>query len=206
MAKRYAMLIDLRKCVGCHACTVACKSENNVPLGVFRSWVEEQEKGKFPNVARLRLPRLCNQCENPPCVKVCPVKATYPLENGEIIVNYDRCIGCGFCISACPYDARFINPERRTAEKCTYCNDRLAAGLQPACVNTCVTGARVFGDINDPNSEISKLIASKPTTVSKPELNTRPQTYYIGADEKALRPNLLEIIESGILEKAGGEK
>ncbi|HVJ47611.1 sulfate reduction electron transfer complex DsrMKJOP subunit DsrO [Desulfitobacterium sp.] len=197
MGKRYAMVIDLRKCVGCHACQVACKSENNVPLGVFRNWVEELETGKFPNVSRHRLPRLCNHCENPSCLNVCPVKATYQLEDGTVLVDYDRCIGCKYCIAACPYDARFINPERNTAEKCTYCHERLEVGLQPACVNTCISGARVFGDINDPNSEIAKIIATNAVTVSKPETNNRPQTYYIKADEKALRPNLLEIVTGG---------
>ena len=110
MGKRYAMVIDLRKCVGCHACTVACKSENNVPLGVNRSWVEELETGKFPNVSRHRLPCLCNHCKNPSCLKVCPVKATYQLEDGTVLVDYKRCIRCKYCIAACPYDARFINP------------------------------------------------------------------------------------------------
>lgn len=194
MGQRYAMVIDLRKCVGCHACTVACKSENNVPLGVFRAQVEEGEYGKFPNVARYRLPRLCNHCENPTCVKVCPVKASYQLDDGTVLIDYDKCIGCKYCIAACPYGARFINKERHSAEKCTYCHHRLEAGLQPACVNTCIGNARIFGDLNDPNSAVSQLIAKFPTTVIKPETNNRPQTYYIGADDKALRPNLLELI------------
>ncbi|KUO72405.1 MAG: 4Fe-4S ferredoxin [Desulfosporosinus sp. BRH_c37] len=194
MGQRYAMVIDLRKCVGCHACSVACKSENNVPLGVFRARVEEMEYGRFPNVARHRLPRLCNHCENPTCVNVCPVKASYQLEDGTVLIDYDKCIGCKYCIAACPYDARFINEERHSADKCTYCHHRLEAGLQPACVNTCIGNARIFGDLNDPKSAVSRLMAEFPTTVIKPETNNRPHTYYIGADDKALRPNLLELI------------
>jgi tetrathionate reductase subunit B len=192
------MVIDLRKCVGCHACQVACKSENNVPLGVNRAWVDELETGKFPQVSRFRTPRLCNHCENPSCVKACPVKATYQKEDGTVVIDYDRCIGCKYCIVSCPYDARFINPERNTAEKCDYCHARLEEGLLPACVNTCISGARVFGDLNDPNSEVAKLVASFPVHVLNPNTNNKPQTYYIGADYKALRPNLTEII--------GGEK
>ncbi|MFB6468651.1 4Fe-4S dicluster domain-containing protein [Cytobacillus sp. Hz8] len=186
---KYAMLIDLRKCVACHACTVACKSENNVPLGYFRNWVSEIEKGKFPDVSRSPLPRLCNHCENAPCEKVCPVKATYYTDDGTVQIDYDKCIGCGYCIQACPYDARFINPLRKTAEKCTYCYHRIAKGELPACVSTCIGDARVFGDINDPKSEISMIIAKNKVEVLKPEKNTHPKTFYIMPDEKLTRPD-----------------
>lgn len=194
MGKRYAMVIDLRKCVGCHACTVACKSENNVPLGVYRSRVEEVESGDYPHVSRHRLPRLCNHCEKPTCLSVCPVKATYQLEDGTVLIDYERCIGCKYCIAACPYDARFINEERHSADKCTFCHHRLEAGLQPACVNTCVGNARVFGDLNDPESEVARIIAANQITVLKPETNNRPQVYYIGADERVARPNLMQLL------------
>lgn len=179
MGKRYAMVIDLRTCVGCYACQVACKSENKVPSSVYRSWMEEQETGEFPKVSRSRWPRLCNHCADPSCVKVCPVEATYQLEDGTVLVNYDKCIHCRRCIVACPYKARFLNPVRNTAEKCTYCHERVEAGMQPACVSTCIAGARTFGDLNDPTSAIAQLVATNPVDVWKPETKNAPQTYYI---------------------------
>lgn len=190
---KYGMLIDLRKCVACHACTVSCKSENNVPLGYYRSWVDEIEKGTFPNVTRSPMPRLCNHCENAPCEKVCPVNATYYTEDGTVQIDYDKCIGCMYCIQACPYDARFINPVRHTAEKCTYCYHLVSQGQLPACVTTCIAGARIFGDLNDPNSEISITIAKNPVQVLKPEKNTGPKTYYIKPDEKLMIPDYRDI-------------
>ena len=179
----YGMLIDLRKCTGCHACSVACKAEFDVPLGATRSWVEYIEKGSYPNVRRSFLPRLCNHCSEPQCVAVCPTGATWKrAEDGIVVVDPDICIGCKYCLHACPYDARFINPATGTADKCDFCLHRVSQGLEPACVNTCIGRARIFGDLNDPDSEISKLIATNPVTVLRPEMGTEPNVYYIAAD------------------------
>ncbi len=180
--KRFAMVIDIRKCIGCHACSVACKSENNVPLGVWRSWVKQVERGKFPNTQRHFLPRLCNHCEHPACVEACPTKAAYKREDGIVLVREERCIGCGLCIAACPYDARFFHPDKRIANKCTFCEHRVDKGVVPACVNTCQGKARIFGDLNDPTSEVARLVAREAVQVLKPELGTVPRVFYIGAD------------------------
>ncbi len=180
---QYAMVIDARKCVGCHACTIACKTEFEVPLGKHRSWVEEVEKGSYPDVSRSFLPRLCNQCSKPQCVTVCPTGATYKREeDGIVVIDEDVCIGCKYCMQACPYDARFINPRTGTADKCDFCLHRVENGLEPSCVNTCQAGARVFGDMNDPDSEVAKLIAMNPVTVLRREMGTEPNVFYIGAD------------------------
>jgi tetrathionate reductase subunit B len=180
---RYGMLIDLRRCTGCHGCSVACKAEFDVPLGATRSWVEYVEKGNYPTVSRSFLPRLCNQCTNPPCVPVCPVNATWKREeDGIVVIDSDICIGCKYCIQACPYDARFLNPVTGAADKCDFCLHRVEQGLVPSCVNTCVADARIFGDLNDPESKISKMIASNPVTVLRQEMGTEPNVYYINAD------------------------
>lgn len=179
----YAMVIDVRKCTGCHACTVACKAEFEVPLGSHRSWVEYIEKGTYPNASRSFLPRLCNQCSEPQCVTVCPTGATYKRkEDGIVVVESDICIGCKYCMQACPYDARFINPNTGTADKCDFCLHRVTQGLEPSCVNTCQGRARIFGDLNDPNSEVAKLVATEPVTVLRQEMGTKPNVFYIGAD------------------------
>lgn len=181
---RWGMVIDLRKCIGCQACTVACTMENVVPQGKFRTIVSNYEiesQGKAHNVV---LPRLCNHCENPPCIPVCPVQATFQREDGIVVVNSDRCVGCGYCVQACPYDARFINPVTNTADKCTFCVHRVEAGLLPACVETCVGGARIFGDLKDEQSQVSQLIAEHSTRGLQPEMHTRPQVYYIGLDDR----------------------
>jgi tetrathionate reductase subunit B len=180
---QYAMVIDTRRCIGCHACTVACKSENDVPLGNNRCWVEYVEKGDFPNVDRSFLPRLCNQCSEPACVDVCPTGATYKREeDGIVVVDDDICIGCKYCIHACPYDARYLNPITGAVDKCDFCLHRVSQGLVPSCVNTCQGRARIFGDINDPESEVSKLVAQNSTTVLLKAMGTQPNVFYIGAD------------------------
>ncbi len=179
----YGMLIDTRRCIGCHGCSVACKAEFDVPLGASRSWVEYVEKGDYPNVSRNFLPRLCNQCSEPQCVSVCPTGATWKRkEDGVVVIDEDVCIGCKYCLLACPYDSRFINHKTGAADKCDFCLHRVKKGVVPSCVNTCTGRARIFGDLNDPDSEIAKLIATNPVTVLRPGLGTKPNVYYIAAD------------------------
>lgn len=186
--KRYAMVVDLRKCIGCQACTVGCSIENQAPIGQFRTTVKQYEvtlddgSTATKQTKIFTLPRLCNHCENPPCVAVCPVQATFQREDGIVMVDNKRCVACAYCVQACPYDARFINEETLTADKCTFCAHRLEQGLLPACVETCVGGARVIGDIKDPNSEISRLLAEHKDDIKvlKPEEGTNPHVFYIG--------------------------
>lgn len=184
---RYAMVIDMRKCIGCHACSVACKSENAVPLGVWRNWVKQIEKGKYPNVRVSFLPRLCNNCDKPPCVQVCPVRATWKRRDGIVVINPHICIGCRYCIMACPYDARYINPFKKIAQKCEWCVHRVDAGMAPACVVTCPTGALVFGNLNDPDSEVARLLSTNPVEVLKPQHGTEPHVFYLYADRFAMK-------------------
>jgi tetrathionate reductase subunit B len=194
--KRYGMAIDLRKCCGCQACAVACKSEFNVRLGGYRSWVNEAEKGKFPITNRFFLPRLCNHCETPGCTRVCPTKASYIREDGIVMVDKDQCIGCRYCMQACPYGARYFNwlddkstDKARafgTVDKCDFCFHRISNGVVPSCVNTCPAKARIFGDLNDTESEISKFIGKNAAQTLMPEFGTKPHVYYVGADESVM--------------------
>jgi len=180
--KRWGMVIDLRKCVGCQSCTVSCMVENDVPKGSFRTVVSDYELVRHGNPRRQPLPRLCNHCEHPSCLTVCPTQATFQRNDGIVVIDNTVCIGCGACVQACPYDARFINPETNTADKCTFCAHRVDEGLLPACVETCVGGARVFGDLNDPDSEISRLIKENSVQTLKPSTGNEPQVFYIGLD------------------------
>ena len=187
--KRWAMVIDLRRCIGCMACICADKAEFDVPLGVWRTTVRVKNSGRYPNVRKHFMPRLCNHCDNPPCVRNCPTQATYKHEDGFVLQRYERCIACRTCMAACPYNARHVLPNNRSrvkiggvVDKCTFCHHRVEKGLLPACVQTCIGRARIFGDINDPNSEVARLVATHKTNVLKPEKGTRPQVYYIAPD------------------------
>ncbi|MBA4536740.1 4Fe-4S dicluster domain-containing protein [Bacillus aquiflavi] len=206
---KWVMVIDLQKCVGCDTCTVSCKAENRTPPGISYNVVMEQMSGDFPNVSLVNLPRPCMQCDQPPCVQVCPTRATYKLDNGIVAIDNDRCIGCRYCIVACPYGARSYDfgdsyeemlgyndvtspeygvdrGERKkgktpvgTIRKCSFCFHRLERGEEPACVETCIGDARFFGDINDPNSTVSKLAASPRAFRLKEELGTEPSVIYL---------------------------
>ena len=193
---KYAMAIDLESCIGCHACTIACKSEHDIPIGVWRCWVKEVEKGVFPSTRREFLPVLCNQCDDAPCQNICPTKALFRRSDGIVDLDPDWCIGCKSCIAACPYDQLFIDPNTMTAEKCNFCANRLEVGLEPACVVVCPTQCRVFGDVEDADSKISKLTTQRPYQVRKPEYNTAPNIYYLEGSRQLLDPT--EAGQSGI--------
>ena len=196
---RLGFLLDSDNCIGCHACTVACKSEHDVPLGVNRTWVKYIETGSFPDVARKFSVMRCNQCEDAPCMKICPTSALYRADNGVVDFQDDDCIGCKSCMNACPYDALYINPETNTAHKCNMCNHRIEVGLEPSCQIVCPTEAIKIGDLDDPNSEISRIIARDDVAVRSPEQNTKPKVYYRGADQASLDPTLTAIANDGMI-------
>src|ERR1700722_18272475 len=185
---RYGFIIDNRKCIGCHACTVACKTENHVPLTVNRTWVKYVEKGMFPNTRRVFQVTRCNHCENPPCVTICPVTAMYQRKDGIVDFSSERCIGCKACMQACPYDSIYIDPDEGTAAKCHFCAHRTEVGLEPSCVVVCPEHAIIAGDLDACDGEIAQLLAREPVRVRKPEQGTRPKLYYIDGDESAIVP------------------
>ena len=198
----FAFLVDTNVCIGAGKCLTACRNENDVPEGFNRTWVERYvvykdgrvqvdlvpetgyhgsgvEPIDIEQVERSYfVPKLCNQCEDAPCNQVCPVHASITSPEGVELVDVDQCIGCGYCVQACPYGSRFMNPKTHSADKCNWCYHRIMRDDQPACVEACPTGARVFGRLDDPNSEISKRLAVIPTDVLKGHLGTRPQTVY----------------------------
>ena len=218
-APRWAYIVDLRRCIGCRACTVACKAEFGVPLGAFRTAVYEEVTGTFPASEKHFMPRLCNHCEGnqedkvPPCVKICPEYpkdrrkfttsdgktiryrggATYKRPDGLILFDNELCVGCGKCIDACPYGARTWNKSllsgkdktKNAITKCSFCQHRIDNGVEPACVNICQGRARLFGDLNDPASDVAKLIKDfnlvekRNDTTLLPAENTVPMVFYI---------------------------
>ena len=211
---RWAFLVDIQKCVGCGFCVKACKKENEIPYDapVSRTWVERyvvtkdgkshidtpmagrdgftgntiqgQEINPDDITKAFFVPKLCNQCENPPCVQVCPVGATYQTKDGVVLVDRKWCIGCGYCIMACPYGARFFHPIHNVAEKCTFCYHRITKGMESACVQACPFGARQLGNLKDPDDPVAKVIMTQRVSILKDEYGTTPQVFYIGLDER----------------------
>ncbi len=189
----YGFVIDNRKCIGCHACTVACKSEHDVPIGVNRTWVKYVEKGEFPDTRRLFNVMRCNHCADAPCVEICPTEALYTRKDGIVDFDDRRCISCKACTQACPYDSIYINPDTFVAQKCNYCSHRTDIGLEPACVVVCPEHAIISGDMDNPKTEISHLLARETVSVRKPEKGTNPKLFYIDGDRIALNPTATEV-------------
>lgn len=188
MVTQYGFVLDERSCIGCHACTVACKAEHGTELGVFRTWVKYIETGTFPDAQRRFSVLRCNHCTDAPCVAICPVTALYRREDGIVDFDSDRCIGCKACMNACPYDALHIDPHSHTASKCNFCAHRVDQGMQPACEVVCPTNAIVSGDLDDPESPVSELLKVIESGVRAPEQGTGPNVHYLGADETTLDP------------------
>ena len=184
----FGFAIDNRKCIGCHACTVACKSEHDVPVGVNRTHVKYIETGTYPDSTREFSVHRCNHCEDSPCTTICPTTALFTRSDGIVDFDDDRCIGCKSCMQACPYDALYINPNTGTAAKCNYCAHRIENSYEPACVIVCPVEAIVSGDLDDPNSNLSQLIAENETKVRKPEAGTVPNVFYLDTSDEMLDP------------------
>jgi Fe-S-cluster-containing dehydrogenase component/formate-dependent nitrite reductase membrane component NrfD len=197
-AVRWGKVIDQTKCIGCHACSTACKSENAVPLGVNRTYVKYVDVGQFPAARRAFQVTRCNQCDHPPCVEACPTAAMHQRPDG--IVDFDKnvCIGCRACIAACPYDAIFINPEDHSAEKCNFCAHRLEAGLEPACVVVCPTESILIGNLLDPSSKVARYVNRDVVAVRRPEKETHPKLFYKGAHQATLDPLAAQRPEGGL--------
>jgi Fe-S-cluster-containing dehydrogenase component len=173
------MVIDTAKCVGCMDCVVACKTENRVPEGFNRDWIVQDVIGSYPTLHMEIRSERCNQCVNPPCVYCCPTGASHVHDlGGVVLVDHNVCIGCKACLASCPYDARFIHPEGY-ADKCTFCIHRVEKGMDPACVSVCPTRCMYFGDVDDPNSVVSKLLASRKYHSLIPEAGTKPQILFL---------------------------
>ena len=196
---RLGFLLDSQSCIGCHACTVACKAEHDVPLGVNRTWVKYIETGSFPDVDRHFSVMRCNHCDDAPCISICPTNALFRADNGVVDFNDDNCIGCKGCMNACPYDAIYINPVTNTANKCNFCNHRIDQGLEPSCVVVCPTHAIKVVDLDDPADETTALISRSETAVRAPEQNTKPKVHYRGAHQASLDPLRTAIADDGMI-------
>ncbi|MCY0889196.1 MAG: polysulfide reductase NrfD [Alicyclobacillaceae bacterium] len=186
---RWGKVINQETCIGCHACSVACKMEHDVPLSVNRTYVKQVEVGVYPEVSRQFQITRCNQCDDAPCVPICPVTAMFKRPDGIVDFDRDVCIGCKACMAACPYDAIYINPDVHSAEKCNFCAHRIDQGLEPACVIVCPVEAIVVGNLNDPESEVLQLISRHKADVRKPEKGTNPKVFYVGASDYTLNPS-----------------
>src|SRR5262245_57576358 len=189
---RYGFVIDQNRCIGCHACTVACKEEHNIPIGVNRTWVKYIEKGRYPDTRRHFAVLRCNHCDDAPCIEICPTVALFRRADGIVDFDHERCIGCKSCMQACPYDALYIDPDRNTAAKCNFDASRVEMGYKPACEVVCPTQAILSGDLDDPNSVISKRIAMEKISVRKAEKGTKPKLFYAGVDGDLLSPTMME--------------
>ena len=198
MGPQWGKVIDQTRCIGCHACTTACKSENLVPIGVTRTYVKHVDVGEFPQARRAIQVTRCNQCAHAPCVVACPTSAMFKRPDG--IVDFDKsvCIGCKACMAACPYDAIFINPEDHSAEKCNFCAHRIDVGLEPACVVVCPVEAILVGDVNDPASRVSHYVNREAVNVRRPEKETLPKLFYKGAHQATLDPLAARRAEGGL--------
>ncbi len=212
----YGFVVDTTKCIGCGSCVRACRAENGVPDGYNRTWVEQYtfypdgevvvnspnggengfaepptrnmpaELEKVQPVRGFFVPKLCNHCIDTPCIQVCPVGASFKTPEGVVLVDHERCVGCAYCVQACPFGSRYLNPETNTADKCTWCHHRITKGLLPACVVSCPAEARIFGNVSDPESKISRILATNRVQVLKSYLGTRPRTRYIGLDSEVI--------------------
>jgi Fe-S-cluster-containing dehydrogenase component len=175
---RYAMAVDTKKCVGCSDCVIACQAENNVPHGFARDWVVEINHGTYPNLEMEIRSERCNHCDNAPCVRCCPTGASHIVNGGVVVVDHKKCIGCGACITSCPYDARFSHPEGYV-DKCTFCEHLVKDGENPACVDVCPTSCLYFGDLDDPRSPVSEVLKTRKYKTLIPEAGTNPQIYFL---------------------------
>ena len=184
MTKQYGILVDLKRCIGCHTCTMACRMENNIQVG---SWIgvetvggphADTAKGTYPNVSMYFVPKMCNHCRHPPCLPTCPTSAIHKREDGIVLVDKQKCNGCGLCAKACPYEIPRVNREAVVVEMCTLCSHRIDKELEPFCVTCCITRAFEFGDVSDPDSKISQSIRKKRAYVLFPERGTEPSVYY----------------------------
>jgi Fe-S-cluster-containing dehydrogenase component len=175
---RYGMAMDTRKCVGCSACVIACKAENALPSGGFRDWIRTETTGTFPHLAMEIRSERCNHCDRPPCVSACPTGSSHVNRGATVQVNHRKCSGCKACIAACPYDARYVHPDGYV-DKCTFCMHRVRRGQLPACVEQCPTRSLTFGDLNDPDSALSRLLRERKHKVRKPETGCRPRHYFL---------------------------